>query len=93
MALHINNLKTERLAREVAATSGRTLTASVHAALERELEHLRATARRGMAPDERDAWMDAWRKRVGIVPGRDRDWTKAEWDAEWPTGVAEIDNA
>jgi len=94
MGILIKNPETERKARELAALQGGTLTGAIDQALDKALSVERAKPRsRRRTVDEVMAATEKFRKSLGIVPGEWISPTKAEWDALFPTGVAEIDDA
>ena len=68
MALSIRNAKTEKLARELAAESGETITQAINQALEEKLERLRG---RSTAPDLVEEILKI-SKRCNAIPDRDQ---------------------
>jgi antitoxin VapB len=68
MALSIRNPKTEKLARELAAESGGTITQAINQALEEKLERLRG---RSTAPDLVEEILKI-SKRCNAIPDRDQ---------------------
>jgi antitoxin VapB len=68
MALSIRNAKTEKLARELAAESGETITQAINQALEERLERLRG---RSTAPDLVEEILKI-SKRCSAIPDRDQ---------------------
>jgi antitoxin VapB len=68
MALSIRNAKTEKLARELAAESGETITQAINQALEERLERLRG---RSTAPDLVEEILKI-SKRCRAIPDRDQ---------------------
>ena len=93
MSLFIKNPETERKARELARLTGETLTGAIDAALTRRLEEERAKPRRRRTLEEMQAATDEFRRVSGADKVPYRPVTKEEWDALWPTGVDEFDNA
>jgi antitoxin VapB len=68
MALSIRNPKTEKLARELAAQSGESITKAINQALEERLERLRG---RSTAPDLVEEMLKI-SKRCSAIPDRDQ---------------------
>jgi antitoxin VapB len=96
MGIFIKNPETERVVREVAALRGDTITGVIDA-LARE-----ALAREAPAPlhrkrtlEEMRAATAEFRRATGLdqEPKPLRPFIKADWDALWPTGIPEIDDA
>jgi antitoxin VapB len=92
LGLFIKKPEVERKARELARLRGVTLTEAVELALDRELAVQPIRARRPTAEEMRAA-TDAFRRKVGLDKIKVAPMTKREWDALWPTGIPEIDEA
>jgi antitoxin VapB len=106
MGIFIKNPETERVVREVAALRGDTITGVIDAlareALAREALAREALAREAPAPlhrkrtlEEMRAATAEFRRATGLdqEPKPLRPFIKADWDALWPTGIPEIDDA
>lgn len=97
MGLFIKNPEVERMARELAALKGTSMTAALAAVLEAELRLEKARA--GQAPrrrrnlEEMRAATARFRRQAGLEGKRFEPVSKGEWDALWPTGIPEIDEA
>lgn len=96
MGIFIKNPETEKAVREIAALRGETITGVIDA-LARE-----ALAREAPTPSHRKRTLEEMRAATAEfrrVSGLDKEpkplrpITKADWDALWPTGIPEIDNA
>lgn len=96
MGILIKNAETERAVREIAALRGQTLTGVIDAlareALEREIAK-QAVPERKRTLEEMRAATAHFRRVSGLDKLPPKPVTKAEWDALWPTGIPEIDNA
>ena len=68
MAINIRDRKTEKLARELAAETGETMTQAINQALEERLERLRG---RSTAPDLVEEILKI-SKRCSAIPDRDQ---------------------
>ncbi len=64
MAINIKDPETDRLAREVAAATGETITEAIQVSLRERFEKLKATQR----PDDVVAQIDAISRRVAALP-------------------------
>jgi hypothetical protein len=94
MSIFIKNPEVERKARELAELTGRSLTVVISEALDRPLAEAHARQRRRRPTiEEMRAATDAFRRDAGLDRKQHAPVTKKEWDALWPTGVAEIDEA
>jgi len=97
MGIFIKNPETERVVRELAALRGDTITGTIDqlakAALEVERGIRARRARKARTIEEMKAATDLFRRQSGLDRLSSEPVTKAEWDALWPTGIAEIDNA
>jgi antitoxin VapB len=92
MGLFIKNPEVERKARELAALEGTSLTAAIEAAVDQRLEEKRRSRRRPTV-EEMLAATDEFRRKIGLDKMTPKPMTKADWDALWPTGIPEIDDA
>ena len=93
MGIFIKNPETERKARVLAARRGSSLTAAVDQALDEALKAETSPPRRKRSLEEIRAATDRFRKATGLDQLPPRPVSKAEWDALWPTGIPEIDDA
>lgn len=93
MGLFIKNPEVERKARELARASGKTLTAVIEEALDRQLASRPEPARPRPTVEEMVAATDRFRRAVGLDKVKVTPMTKQDWDDLWPTGIPEIDNA
>jgi len=93
MGLFIKNPEVERKARELAALRGASLTAAVDMALDDALKAERAKPRRKRTIEELHEATEKFRRLSGLDKVPYRPFAKAEWDALWPTGIPEIDEA
>lgn len=101
MGIFIKNPETERVVRELAALRGDTITGVIDSVArealmrQRELEIRRA--RGAMSVEDRMAKMqaatDLFRRQSGLDKLPSDPIPKSEWDALWPTGIPEIDDA
>jgi antitoxin VapB len=92
MGIFIKNPEVERKARELAALEGTSLTAAIAAAVDQRLEEKRRSRRRPTV-EEMLAATDEFRRKIGLDKMTPKPMTKADWDALWPTGIPEIDDA
>jgi antitoxin VapB len=96
MGIFIKNPETEKAVREIAALRGQTITGVIDTlareALEREVAK-QPVAERKRTLEEMRAATAHFRRVSGLDKLPPRPVTKAEWDALWPTGIPEIDNA
>lgn len=96
MGIFIKNPETERIVREVAALRGTTITGAIDALAREALARDRQSVpRRKRTLEEMRAATVEFRRVTGLdkEPKPLRPITKADWDALWPTGIPEIDNA
>ena len=97
MGIFIKNPETERVVRELAAARGDTITGVIDKLAREALDREQATAVASARPLRTLAQMQASNERFRRLSGLDkqpsRPLTKAEWDAMWPTGIPEIDDA
>jgi len=93
MGLFIKNPEVERKARELAARTGETLTAAVEAAIDQRLSQLPQPRRPRPTLEQMLAATVEFRRKAGLDRGPYQPITKQEWDAMWPTGIPEIDDA
>jgi len=93
MGLFIKNPEVERKARELARVSGKTLTAVIEEALDRQLALQPDPPRRRPTVEEMMASTDRFRRAVGLDKVKVTPMTKQDWDDLWPTGLPEIDQA
>jgi antitoxin VapB len=92
MGLFIKKPEVERKARELARRSGKTLTAAVEEALDRQLAEPSGPPRRPTLEEMRAATAH-FRRLSGLDQGDHAPITKREWDSFWPTGIPEIDES
>jgi len=96
MGIFIKNPETVKVVREIAALRGQTVTrvidALAHEALAREAAKSPVPMRKRTL-EEMQAATDHFRRVSGLDKLPPRPVTKAEWDALWPTGISEIDDA
>lgn len=90
MAIFIKNPAVERKARELARRSAKTLTAVIEEALDRQLAEPQPPPRPKF--ETMRAATREFRRLAGLE-GPHPPITKREWDAFWPTGIPEIDEA
>jgi antitoxin VapB len=93
MGIFIKNPEVERKARELARLTGKTLTSVVEEGLDRQLADARRVSRKGRTLEEVHEVTERFRRRSGLDQVAYRPFTKADWDALWPTGIPEIDEA
>ena len=95
MGLFIKNPEVERKARELARLQGKSLTQVIGQALDRELAKVQVAdpPRRRPTLEEMRAATDEFRRKAGLDKAPRTPVTKADWDALWPTGIPEIDEA
>jgi|GEM_PF-1018853 len=97
MGIFIKNPETERVVRALAAARGDTITGVIdklaRAALDREQAPAASPPRRLRTLAEMQASNERFRRLSGLDKQPVRPVTKAEWDALWPTGIPEIDDA
>jgi antitoxin VapB len=93
MGIFIKNPEVERKARELAEREGKTLTAVIEDALDEKLA--RRSKPRGRRPTvaEMFAATEKFRREIGLDKVKVEPMTKKDWDALWPTGIPEIDDA
>ena len=92
MGIFIKNPETEKVVREVAALRGSTITGVIDALAREALERERPRPRKRSLEEMRAA-TDRFRRESGLDKLPSTPVTKAEWDALWPTGIPEIDDA
>jgi antitoxin VapB len=92
VGIFIKNPEVERKARKLAKLKGKSLTAAIEGALDRELREQLPPERRPSLEEMRAA-TERFRRVAGLDKGPYKPITKAEWDAMWPLGIAEIDEA
>jgi antitoxin VapB len=92
MGIFIKNPEVERKARELARLTGKSLTAAVEEALDRELAAEREKPRRRPSVEEIMAATEEFRRKVGLDKVK-LNVTRADFDALWDIepGVAEND--
>lgn len=95
MGIFIKNPETERVVREVAALRGETITGVIDALAREALEREQPKPHRKRTLEEMRAATAEFRRATGLdqEPKPLRPVTKADWDALWPTGIPEIDDA
>ena len=93
MGIFIKNPQVERKARELARISGKSLTAAIEEAIDDKLSRAAPLPGKARTLEEMRAATDAFRRAAGLDKGPYRPITKREWDAMWPTGIPEIDEA
>ena len=93
MGIFIKNPEVERKARELARLTGQSLTASIEAALDRQLLEQSARCGRRRTVAEIHEATERFRRVSGLDKVAYKPFTKADWDALWPTGIPEIDEA
>lgn len=97
MGIFIKNPETERVVRELAAARRDTITGVIdklaREALEREQAGAASSARTLRKLAQMRASNEHFRRISGLDKKPARPFTKAEWDALWPTGIPEIDEA
>jgi antitoxin VapB len=94
MGIFIKNPETEKVVREIAALRGTTITSAIDALAREALQREQPKVRKRTLEEMRAA-TDRFRRATGLdkEPQPLRPITKADWDALWPTGIPEIDNA
>lgn len=94
MGIFIKNPETERIVREVAALRGETITGVIDALAREALEREQPKPRKRTLEEMRAATAE-FRRATGLdqEPKPLRPVTKADWDALWPIGIPEIDDA
>ena len=92
MGIFIKNPEVERKARELAALEGKTLTAVIEEALDRQLARRPAPCKRPTLEEMQRA-TDDFRRAIGLDKVEVKPMTKKDWDDLWPTGIPEIDEA
>jgi len=92
MGIFIKNPEVERKARELAARRGKSLTAVIEAALDRELADQPKLPRPRPTLEQMKAATEKFRRDTGLDKVPYKPITKREWDALWPIGVPEIDD-
>jgi antitoxin VapB len=97
MGIFIKNPETEKAVREIAALRGETITGVIDAlareALAREITARAPVPHRKRTLEEMRAATAEFRRISGLDKLPPKPVTKAEWDALWPTGIPEIDDA
>jgi antitoxin VapB len=97
MGIFIKNPETERVVRELAALRGDTITGVIDSVAREALDREQATVASPVRGLRNLAQMRASNEHFRRISGLDkrpgRPVTKAEWDALWPTGIPEIDDA
>jgi hypothetical protein len=93
MGIFIKNPEVERKARELARLTGKTLTAALEEAIDQRLAEQPPPARRKPTLEEMHEATEKFRRLSGLDKVPYRPFTKPEWDALWPTGIPEIDEA
>jgi antitoxin VapB len=97
MGIFIKNPETERVVRELAALRGDTITGVIDSvareALDREQSTAASSGRTLRNLAQMQAATDLFRRQSGLDKLSNDPVSKAEWDALWPTGIPEIDNA
>jgi len=93
MGIFIKNPEVERKARELARLSGKTLTAAIEAAVDRQLAEQSLHCDRRPTVEEVHEATERFRRLSGLDKVPYRPFTKADWDALWPIGIPEIDEA
>ena len=93
MGIFIKNPEVERKARELARITGATLTGAIEAAIDRQLSALPKPEKRRPTLEEMRAATEHFRRVSGLDKVPYMPITKQEWDAMWPTGIPEIDDA
>ncbi len=86
MAILIKNPEVEHRARELAATTGESLTAAIDQAVKMRLEHERAKTKRRPTFEEAMAATQRFRNATGLDK-RKLNATKADFDALWTEGL------
>ena len=76
----------------MAQRTGETLTAAIEAAIDQRLSTFPPPRPRSTLEEMHEA-MEKFRRLSGLDKVPYRPFTKAEWDALWPTGIPEIDEA
>jgi len=92
MGIFIKNPEVERKARQLAKLSGKTLTAAVEEAIDRQLATRSKPPKPKRTLEEVHEATERFRRLSGLDKIPYRPVTKAEWDALWPTGIPEIDD-
>jgi antitoxin VapB len=96
MGIFIKNPEVERKARELAALKGKSLTAVIEEGLDRQLaeqtQQPKPSARRPTVEEMIEA-TERFRRKIGLDKVKVEPMTKRDWDALWPTGIPEIDDA
>lgn len=94
MGIFIKNPETEKIVREIAALRGTTITGAIDALAREALAREQPKVRKRTLEEMRAA-TEAFRRVTGLdkEPLPLRPMTKADWDALWPTGIPEIDDA
>jgi hypothetical protein len=93
MGIFIKKPEVERKARELARLRGQTLTAAIEEALDRQLSTVGAKPQRRRTVAELEAATERFRKKIGLDRVEVKPMTRKDWDALWPTGIPEIDDA
>ena len=93
MGIFIKNPEVERKARELAQLEGKTLTAVIEEALDEKLQRRPKPTRPKPTLEEMRAATAKFRRLAGLDKGPHAPISKQEWDAMWPTGIPEIDDA
>ena len=93
MGIFIKNPRVEQKARELAKLEGKTLTAVIEEALSEKLERRPKPPSRRPTLEEMRAATAKFRRLAGLDKGPHEPISKKEWDAMWPIGIPEIDDA
>ena len=94
MGIFIKNPEVERKARALAKLQGTSLTAAIDQALDRRLAEVEPKPQRPRPTlAEMRAATDEFRRKAGLDRAPREPMTKKDWDALWPTGIPEIDDA
>lgn len=93
MGIFIKNPEVERKARELAALKGKSLTAVIEEGLDRQLAEQPKPPGRRPTVEEMIEATERFRRAIGLDKVKVAPMTKKDWDALWPTGIPEIDDA
>lgn len=93
MSILIKNPSTEEKVRLLAEITGESLTTAVDLAVEQRLAVEKMRRRRKPTLEEMRAATEKFRTAIGLDVKTWKPFSKAEWDALWPTGIPEIDDA
>ena len=92
MGIFIKNPEVERKARELARLTGKSLTAALEEAIDRQLLAPARLIRRKRTLKELHEATERFRRLSGLDKVPYKPFTKADWDALWPKGIPEIDD-